>query len=223
MNSEDVKKLLSHLKNFVSPERYERIDALTLNKTNHATIVLENIFQEHNTSAVLRTAEALGVNTIHVIENKHVYKTNTTVDKGASQWVTLKKFSTPDDCLKELKDNGYKVFATTLHEKACTLDQLPIDTKIALVFGTEQSGVSQYILDNADGYVSIPMYGFTESLNVSVAAGICMYDLVTKMHNSETTPWRMSPEEQDLLKLSWLRNTIHGVHEIEKRFWAAHK
>ena len=219
MDIHDIQKRIEYLEKYSSAEKCERIKTISQQKTDHVMIVLEKIFQPDNISAVLRTAEGLGVNTVSLIENEHGYKNNRTVDKGSGQWLNLKKYQTTESCFKELKDAGYTIIATSPHAKAFPLSRLPLDKKIALVFGTETTGVSQYVLDNADGYVTIPMYGFTESFNISVAAALCLYDVTRRLHETDTINWKMSPEEQKMLALTWLRNSVSGAQEIERRFF----
>ncbi len=219
MNIHDIQKRIDYLKKYSSAEKCERIETISQEKTDHVTIVLEKIFQPDNISAVLRTSEGLGVNSVSIIENEHGYKNNRTVDKGSGQWLNLKKYQDTETCFKELKEAGYTIIATSPHTKAFPLSKLPLDKKIALVFGTETTGVSQYVMDNADGYVTIPMYGFTESFNISVAAALCLYDVTRRLQESDTLTWKMSEEEQKMLALTWLRNSVSGAPEIERRFF----
>lgn len=216
--------LLDELYNIITPSKIEMFERLVPLRTRHFTVVLENIFQEHNASAVLRTCESFGVQDLHVIEKDNKYKVQRDIARGAGRWVDMYNYSKGEDptmeCITALKDKGYKIIATTPHEDDFTVDTLPIDVPIALVFGTEQSGISDIVREHADGFVKIPMYGFTESFNISVSAAISMHVIRQRLENSNLN-WKLSPEEQLLLKIHWCQKIIPRGHlvvpEIRRR------
>lgn len=217
-------KLLAALYEIITPNKVEMYEKLVPLRTRHLTIVLENIFQEHNASAVLRTCESFGVQDLHVIEKDNKYKVQRDIARGAGRWVDMYNYNKGEEptleCLQALKAKGYKIIATTPHEDDYTVDTLPIDQPMALVFGTEQSGISDLVREHADAFVKIPMYGFTESFNISVSAAIAMHVLRTRLENSELN-WKLSPEEQIELKIKWCQKIIPRGHlvvpEIRKR------
>ena len=217
-------KLLDELYQIITPNKVEMFEQLVPMRTRHLTIVLENIFQEHNASAVLRTCESFGVQDLHIIEKDNKYKVQRDIARGAGRWVDMYNYSQGEEptleCLQSLKAKGYKIVATTPHEDDFTVDTLPIDQPIALVFGTEQSGISDLVREHADGYVKIPMYGFTESFNISVSAAIAMHVIRTRLENS-SLDWKLSLEEQLDLKINWCQKIIPRGHlvvpEIRKR------
>jgi tRNA (guanosine-2'-O-)-methyltransferase len=228
MTSKEKKDLINYLKSFVTDNRLARFDQVLSQRMNHMQIVLENIYQPHNASAVLRSADCFGVQYIHAIEKRNKYIVNEDVAMGSGNWVTLNKFREEDSgegtatkkCLSTLKENGFTIVATTPHEKEVTLDQLPVDKKFALVFGTEQEGISQDVFSNADAFVKIPMYGFTESFNISVCAALCMYELTKRIRSSSEIKWQLTEEEKTDVYLAWLRNTISKVELIEKEYFS---
>lgn len=159
---------------------------------------------------------------VHIIEDKHRYNINEDVAKGAAQWLTFHHYqpeheeSSTELCYKKLRADGYAIAATTPHERDLFIDQLPLDRKVALVFGTEQYGLSSYALEHADYYVKIPMYGFTESFNISVCAGIAFYEVNRRLRQSDVR-WQLGDEELLDLQLEWLGQSTHRGAQIRQR------
>lgn len=216
-------QLLEQLYDMITPSKVEMFERIAPLKMNYLTIVLENIYQEHNASAVLRSCESFGIQSLHVIEKDFNYKVQRDIARGAGRWVNMYNYAdtTPTQtCLTELKKRGYEIIATTPHENDCTIETLPIDKPIALVFGTEGEGISKKVIDLADGFVKIPMHGFTESLNISVSAAVSMYTLRSRIEQSNVD-WKMDPEELTKLKIQWCQKIIpHGdkvVPEVIRR------
>ena len=224
MNLSEKIKLVEYLTTFISTNRKKRFDEVLSQRMNHMQIVLENIYQPHNASAVLRSADCFGVQYVHAIEKNNKYIINEDVALGAGQWITLKKHSGKENntraCLQQLKSEGFKIVATTPHEKNCTLQELNIEDKFALVFGTEQEGISEDVFEMAEAYVKIPMYGFTESFNISVCAALCMYELSKRIRYSPTNiKWQLTQEEKINVYLDWLRNSISKSELVEKEYF----
>lgn len=213
--------LIEYLSEFVTEKRLEKFNEIISSRTRHITIGLEDIFQPHNASAVLRSCECLGIQDIHIIENNNKYEVNPDVALGSSKWLTLCKYNKEKNnslaCINNLKAQGYKIFATSSHKHNYSIDQIDINDKIALFFGTEMHGISQDIAENADGLVNIPMYGFTESFNISVSAAICIYSLTSRLRKS-TIDWQLSDNEKLEIKLQWLKNTIKDAKALEVEF-----
>ena len=215
------KQLIKHLSDFITKERIELLNNNLKQRTNHLAIVLEDIFHSQNASAVLRTADCFGVQNIHIIENKNNYNTHPNISLGSGKWLTEtfynKKKNNTEDCLKNLKKDGYKIIATSPHKAKSIYDINIKKEKVALLFGTEQEGLSRLALEMADEKVKIPMYGFTESYNISVAAALCMQVIISKIREHNIA-WQLSEEEKDEVMLNWLRNSIKESELIEKRF-----
>lgn len=215
-------ELYDFLKQYISENRLARIEQIVAERTRYLTIAVEDIYQPHNASAVMRSAECFGVQDIHVIENKNTYKPNQEIAKGASKWLTMHHHNESENntssCIRTLKANGYRIIATTPHERSHMISDVDVTKgKIALFFGTELEGISEEVKKEADEFVRIPMYGFTESFNISVSAAICLYELRKKLLQTEIA-WQLSEEEQAVLKLQWVKNTIQRVEVFEEEF-----
>jgi tRNA (guanosine-2'-O-)-methyltransferase len=214
-------QLTQYLLQFVAETRQQRFDEVLSHRMKHMCIVLEDIYQAHNASAVLRSCDCFGIQNVHFIENKHKYKISADVAMGSSNWLSITRHSQKEnntiECLNELKRQGYRIVATTPHKNDCNLSELPVDRKFALVFGTEISGVSSEVLEHADEFVKIPMYGFTESFNISVCAALCMYELSEKIR--KTVPdYSLDEEEKKGIYLEWLKNSIKRSDLIIKEY-----
>lgn len=218
MNAE----LANYLSQFISKKRRATFDEVVNFRTRYLTVVLEDIYQTHNASAVLRSCDCFGVQDIHIIENKNAYTINPDIALGSSKWLTLKKYNKEENntlnCITQLKTKGYKIVATTPHKDDYTIETLPIDKPIALIFGTELTGISDIVREHADEFVKIPMFGFTESFNISVSAALCLNTIISRLHKSNHN-WHLKEDEKDELILNWLRNSINKVELIEKDFF----
>jgi tRNA (guanosine-2'-O-)-methyltransferase len=206
------KELIKFLEQFTTDKRIIQFNKVLENRTKYITIALEDIYQSQNASAVLRTSECFGLQNIHIIENKNEYQLNPDVVQGSSKWLNLIKFSNKEnntiEAIKKLKSQGYRIIATTPHTKDVSLEDFNIEKgKFALFFGTEGAGLSNEMMENADEYLRIPMYGFTESFNISVSAAIILQHLVHKLRKSDIK-WQLSDSEIDELKLEWLKKSI---------------
>lgn len=221
MTASEKENLYKFFAQFITDERLKRLNDVIVNRTRHFTVVLEDIYQSQNASAVLRTCDCFGVQDVHIIENKNKYKLNPDVELGSSKWLNMHKYNwnanNTLECIDILKKKGYRIVATTPHYQSVPLDQLKVDTKFALMFGTEIDGLSDIALQNADEFVKIPMVGFTESLNISVSAAICMHHLNLKLRQSELN-WKLSDEEILEIKIDWLRAIISRSDVLEREF-----
>lgn len=215
-------QLITYLSQFITPARAERIDTVLKQRTRYIVPVLEDLFQPHNINAAIRSIECLGIQDVHVIEQQNHYSVNTGVSKGASNWVTVHRYSNPGynnthDCLECLRSRGYRIYVTSPHLESLSLAQVPIDQKCAILFGTEERGASLYAQEHADGFIRLPMHGFTESFNVSVCVALCLSQLVARLRLS-SAKWQLSEEEQLETKLSWLRMLVRGAEGLERDY-----
>jgi len=212
----------NYLCSFVTDERKLRFEEVAGKRTRFITVVLEDIFQPHNASAVLRTCDCFGVQDVHIIENKNEYHINPDVALGSSNWLTLHNYNDNAhntlDCIKSLKKQGYSIAATTLHEKSIPLEEIDMNKKTAFLFGTEKNGLSAIALEQADCRIKIPMKGFTESFNISVSAAIILYSVTEKLRKSGI-PWQLNDEELIDIKIDWVRNSVRESELLEKQYF----
>ena len=212
---------LAFLENILTDNRKERFQQVLAKRTNHFTIAMEDIFQLHNTSAVMRSCEVFGIQQLNVIEERYTKSIDKEIAMGAQKWVDVNRFDSISGCISNLKSKGYQIIATTPHENDCDLDDFDITKPSALFFGTERDGLSAEVLQNADGFLKIPMAGFTESLNISVSAAIIIQSLMSRLHKSDIH-WQLSENEILEKRLQWAKNTIKDIKRIEARYNAEH-
>ena len=213
--------LLEHLLSYATQARQDLFYEKIKFRTRYLTVVLEDIYQAHNASAVLRSCDCLGIQDVHIIENGNSYEVNPDVALGSSKWLSLIWYNQQKHntalAYGKLRADGYRIIATTPHKNEVMLDELSIDQKTALVFGTELTGLSQDAISLADGWVKIPMVGFTESFNISVAASISLFHLSQKIRNSNLA-WQLCPEEELDIMLGWVRQSVKSSRLIEEKF-----
>lgn len=218
--------MLDFMTQFITDERRQRFEEVLDFRTRHITVVLEDIFQPHNASAVLRSCDLRGIQDIHIVENTNHYDVNPDVVLGSTKWLNLqyyegKEFNTPA-AYQHLHDKGYKIVATCPHRDDFTPDTLPLDQPVALVFGTEKLGLSDYAVEHADMHVRIPMFGFTESYNISVSAALLLYSLTNRLHASTDIEWHLTEEERNALRLVWTRRSLSRIRQYERKFRELH-
>jgi tRNA (guanosine-2'-O-)-methyltransferase len=210
MSTANQRELLEYLLDLITDNRKRKFaDVLSL-RTRHITILLEDIYQSQNASAVLRSCDLSGVQDVHIIENKNPYDINPDVVVGSTKWLNLTKYNEKPfntlDAYACLRSKGYRIIATSPHEDGFTPENLPLDKPVALAFGTEKTGLTSEAISHADGYIRIPMVGFTES-----------YKLTDRLRKSDIN-WQLTDAEKDELMLQWCRNTIQRVEVIERDF-----
>ena len=214
-------KLLTYLEGFVTEKRKNLFRQILKNRTRHFTVVLEDIYQQHNSSAVIRSCEIFGIQDVHVIENKYISNVSKNIAKGSQKWLSFhnykKETNNTKTCLNSLKGKGYQLIATSPHHNSCLLHDFDITKKSAFIFGVEKTGVSNEVINNADGILKIPMVGFTESLNISVAAAIILENLTYKLRTSSIN-WNLTHKEEEELYSQWIEKTIKNVGKIKEHF-----
>ncbi len=214
------KEFQDRIEPLVSEHKKELFNKVLDQRTRHITVVIEDVFQSQNASAVLRSCDCFGIQDIHIIENRNEYDINPLVALGSTKWLTMQKYNEKTyntvECINSLKEKGYTIVATSPHEEDILLDELPLDKPIALLFGTEAEGLTDKALEMADVHMKIPMYGFTESFNISVSAAMCIHTLTEKLRKSDVK-WQLPQREKDELYFEWLKKVVKKVefHENE--------
>jgi len=209
-------ELLGYLQSLLTPRRRALFTKVLAQRTRHFTVVTEDVYQMHNTSAVMRSCDVFGIQDLHVIEARFGKRVDKEIAMGAQKWVNIHRHSSAEDCLKALRSGGYQIVATTPHQ-GVPLDEFDVTKKSALLFGTEKKGLSPELLEQADVALTIPMYGFTESLNISVSAAIILNELVGRMRR-EGAPWALSDDERYALECAWTVASIKDAPRIIERF-----
>ncbi|QZE13622.1 RNA methyltransferase [Halosquirtibacter laminarini] len=222
-----MKEIIQHLESFATEARTSLFDRVIENRTRYLTVVLENIFQAQNASAVLRSCDCFGIQDVHIIENNNEFNVHQEIAMGSSKWLDIHKYNEQENntrtALKNLKEQGYRIVATTPHERDVFLQDFDLSKgKTALVFGTELTGISDIVREEADEFIKVPMFGFTESFNISVCASLVMQDLATRIRK-ESIPWQLTEEEKHEIKFEWLKRSIKASDRIIQNWEEEHK
>jgi tRNA (guanosine-2'-O-)-methyltransferase len=216
-------QLIQHFAKYITDHKKEFIQEVIDQRTRHVTVVLEDIYQSQNASAVVRTCECMGLQDVHIVENTAKYEVNTRVLKGSHRWMNLVRYKShdrnnTDTCFEQLRKQQYTIYAADPAEDGISIHDLdPTAGRIAVVFGNELRGVSSHALAQSDKKVRIPMYGFTESLNISVSVAITINTLISRLRDGEWT-YGLSAEEKDELTLQWYRKVVRKSDVIEREF-----
>ena len=214
---EKHQEIFEYLKQFLTEERLQKIEHFAEESSDFVLPVLEDVYQFRNAAAIVRSVEACGFHKVVALEEENVFDPNLRVTKGADTWVEVEKMPATLQSLEDIKNRGYKILAVSPEKPASLLPDYQVTEPIALVFGNELEGVSEEILDFADQTLAIPMYGFTKSFNVSVAAAICMYELKQKLLKSGID-YKLSEDQKLKMKIRWAVNSIRSGEEIYTKY-----
>ncbi len=209
--------LLEYLESYLTERRKARFQKVLAQRTKHFTVATEDVYQLHNTSAVIRSCDIFGIQEVNVIEERNVKRIDREIAMGSQKWVDINRFHSVKEAISKLKQEGYRIVATTPHNDDALLQDFDVTQKACFFFGTETDGVSQDVIDHADCFLKIPMVGFTESLNISVSAAIILHDVTTKLKQTEVA-WQLTKEEQLEKRLDWCKKTIKSYDQIIERF-----
>lgn len=209
--------LFKYLEGYLTERRKSLFQKVLSDRTRHFTVATEDVYQLHNTSAVMRTCDVFGIQDLHVVEEQLGKRVDKEIAMGAQKWVNLNRYNSINDCIVNLKNSGYQIIATTPHDDSTLLHEFDVSKKSAFFFGKETEGLSDQVMRAADGYLKIPMYGFTESLNISVSAAIILQSVVTRMKQSDVN-WELSEKEKFEIQIEWMKNTIKASDAIIERY-----
>jgi tRNA (guanosine-2'-O-)-methyltransferase len=208
--------VLTHLAPRLTTERWGKIQKVVASRTCDVTPVLENIYDRGNTSAVMRSAEAMGFQNIHIIEPGEKFKEANRVTAGADKWLDVVKFRDTSAAVHSLRSRGYRILATHLDSKARPLEEQDLSQPIAIVFGNEKDGIGKDMQDLADQTVILPMRGFVQSYNISVAAAIA-FQTISAARFRAGLIGTLSPEERRILEAHYVLRTLENSFEILRR------
>lgn len=214
--------VLAYLETFVTEERKLRFQQVLERRTNFITVATEDVFQLHNTSAVIRSCDVFGIQQAHLTEERFGRRLDKNIALGAQQWVDTFRYPDSTSCIDSLRKKGYSIVATTPLDGSVTLQEFKLEEPVALFFGTEKEGLSETVLNAADIKLRIPMYGFTKSLNISVSAAIILHHLTQLLHRSDFD-WGLTREEKLQKRFDWTRKSINQVEDILERYYKKRK
>ena len=218
----DKIKYVEYLESYLTPRRKSLFESITANRTRHFTVVAEDTYQDHNASALIRNCDCFGIQDLHIIEEINKYRLAKGMTQGSDKWVDLHYYSDYEDntqsCMDQLKQKGFSIIATTPHEDDCYIDDYDVSKKSAFFFGREKTGLTPKILDQADAFVKIPMYGFSESFNISVSAALLLQNLTDRLRKSKKVDWQLTDDEIIDLKIDWSIKTIQNGEAIAAKY-----
>jgi tRNA (guanosine-2'-O-)-methyltransferase len=218
----DLQQKIAFLEKYLTPRRKAVIDSILDQRTDWITIVLEDVYYAQNISAALRTAECFGIQDVHIIEQKHNYQVNPRIVRGSAKWLSLHHYDHHEHedpsmaCIEHLKQSGYTIYATSPEEEAVSLEALSFDHKAAFIFGTELTGISHSASRYADHLIKIPMYGFTESFNISVSVALVL-QLVKQQLTTQGIELGLRPEKKEKVLFDWYCNSVRHAEQLLKR------
>ncbi len=210
-------KLLDYLETYLTENRKTRFEKVLAQRTKHFTVATEDVYQLHNTSAVMRSCDVFGIQEVHIVEEVNSKRIDGEIAMGAQKWVDLNRYHTTKSCIEDLKKKGYQIVATTPHVDDCDLIDFDITKKSCFFFGRETEGLSQHVIDNADCFLKIPMVGFTESLNISVSAAIILQHVTAQLRKSDII-WQLTEEELIEKRFDWIKKTIKNYDAIVEHY-----
>lgn len=218
----DKKQYLAYLESYLTPRRKSLFEKVASNRTRHFTIAVEDAYQDHNASALIRNCDCFGIQNLHIIEQVNKYRLAKGMTQGSDKWVDLHYYSEYEDntsrCIEHLKGQGYSIIATTPHKDDCLLEDYDISQKTAFFFGREKTGLSDEAMQLADGFVKIPMLGFSESYNISVSAALLLQSVRNRLRNNTEIDWQLSETEIIDLKIDWSIKTIQNGERIAAKY-----
>lgn len=213
--------VLQEFYKIITPNKLNMFERIAAQRTKHIVVGVENIQQDHNASAIMRSMDCLGFQELHLIEKNNTYQFQRDIALGAARWLAVEQHQEgPEPVLNaiaQLKSKGYRIVATSPHHKAKTHQTINLDQPLALFFGAEKHGISEQLLQNADDLLHIPMHGFTESFNLSVSAAIILNALRTRLEQSNIN-WLLSKEERTQLKITWCERILNGGPQLAQKF-----
>ncbi|HUW06700.1 MAG TPA: RNA methyltransferase [Williamwhitmania sp.] len=215
--------IISFLSQFISEERQEILKQVLSNRTKYLTVCLEDIYHPHNASAVLRTCDCLGLLDVHIVEKENRFCPSPQIAKGTYKWLNIHHYREEQEhtsgLIRQLRSQNYRIVATTPHQHDVALENFDISKgKVALFFGTEHSGISSTLMQEADEFLKIPIYGFAESMNISVAAAIIIHHLMLQLRSQKSFNWKLTEEEYNIQLVNWMKKSVKNAEPLIQHF-----
>lgn len=209
--------ILDLLSSQLTPERQKRIQEVIANRTFSVSVVCESIYDRGNISAAMRSAEAFGFAPFHVIETSEKFKNANRVTRGSEKWIEIQKWKSTKDCISFLKKQNRKLLVTSL-DANISIEEIDFSQPCAVVLGNEKEGVSQEMLEAADYRIKIPMYGFVQSFNISVAAALCLYHISQSRRQKGITS-ELTDKQKRILEAVYTLRTLDSAEEQLREFF----
>jgi tRNA (guanosine-2'-O-)-methyltransferase len=202
---------------YLTDRRRARIDAVLAGRTYGVATVVEGLVNTGNVSAVMRTAEALGIQPFHIITHDATFKQSERTSQGAEKWLDVHVWDTAADCARHLRERGYQIVATHLDATAVPIDAIDFTQRTALVFGNERDGVTPDLLALSDRRCIIPTPGFTQSFNISVAAAIVLYHARQDRRTRLGPDADLSDDQREALRALWYVKSVKHADQLLRR------
>ncbi len=212
----DYRDVHAHIGPVLTPERLAKIKKTAGYRNFDAAVVLENVYDRGNTSAVMRSAEGFGFVNFHCIEPGEKYKEGNRTSAGAAKWVEAKKWKTTAACVEQLRKEGKKIYATHLDATAVPIEEVDFSVPCALVLGNEHWGCSPEMLEAADKRVILPMVGFVQSFNISVAGALACYAMF-QSNQKRGRATSLNEDERAILEAVYMLRTQDSAEDVLKR------
>jgi len=213
-----LKKLVEELGSHVSKNKYNLVHKNSFERTRQITTVFEDLYQAHNISACLRTCECFGLTDVHIIENTNEYVTTDNIDMGSSKWLNVHRYNSfknnTIECIQKLKENKYLIMGMDLSDNSINIGDVPVNKNIAFIYGKEEEGLSDIVHEHADKIVKLPIYGFTQSFNVSVSVAVTLTHIIPRLRNEDT--WALSEVDRYELLRVWFKKIITKSDQVEE-------
>ena len=219
LKQEERERLFEFLSDRLTPHKRQLFEDKVQKRTNHIAVCTENLRENHNASALLRTADGFGVNRVFALEAQHPFDIQPPISKRAEKWLSITQYDDGEDrqekMIADIKAKGYELWAAMPAQDAVSLYDMPLEKPVCLVFGNEVHGITPELEKACDGRFTIPMKGYVESFNVSVSLGICLGVLDYRLKNQEHN---LSESEQLQLKIKWAMETLPGGASIVEHY-----
>jgi tRNA (guanosine-2'-O-)-methyltransferase len=209
-------RIIEVLRPYLTEERVQRIEEVLASRLSGLTVAIENLHDPHNGAAVVRSLEAVGLTTLHVAEPVEQFQFSPAVTIGAEKWMRILRHQGFGACASLLRGAGFRMYAA-VPGATTDLDTVDVSKPAVMVFGNEHEGLSQRAMDACDGQVGIPMFGFTQSLNLSVSVAVAMFRLAERRRTLLGRPGDLDEQERAILRARWYALSVRGVNAILER------
>ena len=205
------------LEPFMLEGRSERLREVAAYRTRGLTVLLDGVHDPHNLSAVVRSCDAFGLLDLHVIESQARFRVRSKISQGCEKWLDIHRHAGPENAIDTLRASGHELWVADASKDSIPVDQVPFQKRLALVFGNEHRGASAKLREAANGTFHIPMHGFSESFNISVAAAITLAIAARQRERLLGRHGDLSPEEQKALVWNWQKRSVKHAKLILAR------